>query len=132
MVAAKLNAILLAVVTEDLAQNVNFAIKAAIVLNFLETYNVSPPTAAASAKLDPSEIAKRAKNFTVFVECNEPAWELMRNPDNDPDLQAAGRRREQRQREIDEGAVFMRKGQARVPVPLKQVPEWEGRGWRRE
>ena len=51
-------------------QNVNFAIKTAIVLNFLEANSVVVSTTPKSpAPSDPTEVAEIAKKFTVQVVC---------------------------------------------------------------
>ncbi|MFG1299910.1 serine protease [Xanthobacter sp. V3C-3] len=69
VVVSKLNALRLAAVTKDLAQNVNFAIKASVATTFLDGNSVPPPPAPATAPLDAAAIAERAKAFTVYVEC---------------------------------------------------------------
>ncbi|OYX12869.1 MAG: hypothetical protein B7Z15_09195 [Rhizobiales bacterium 32-66-8] len=53
-------------------QNVNFAIKAAAVATFLEAHGVEPRIAVESARLEPTEIAEKAREFTVRVECDVP------------------------------------------------------------
>lgn len=71
VVVAKLNALRLASVTNDLAQNVNFAIKASVAQTFLDGNTVTPPLAAATGTpLDAATIAEKAKGFTVFVRCH--------------------------------------------------------------
>jgi hypothetical protein len=50
-------------------QNVNFAIKAAIAINFMEGHSVPYPTDQRSRPLEPPEIADQAKEFTVFLKC---------------------------------------------------------------
>jgi serine protease Do len=61
-----------AIVTNDLAQNVNFAIKANVVTNFLDANSVAYTNGSlASTVLQTSEIAERAKSFTVMVECDK-------------------------------------------------------------
>ncbi|MFG1480102.1 serine protease [Xanthobacter sp. V4C-4] len=70
VVVSKLNALQLASVTKDLAQNVNFAIKSSVAQTFLDGSSVQPAIGAASgAPLDPASIAEKAKAFTVFVLC---------------------------------------------------------------
>jgi hypothetical protein len=72
VVEGKLNAIAVAIVTDDLAQNVNFAIKANVVTNFLDANNVAYTNGSlASTVLQTSEIAERAKSFTVMIECDK-------------------------------------------------------------
>ena len=52
-------------------QNINFAIKSAIITSFLESHGISftQVTGASNPKLQAPEIAERAKSFTVRVEC---------------------------------------------------------------
>lgn len=70
VIVSKLNVLSVAKVTNDVAQNVNFAIKAATASAFLETNGIAPPTGEKSAELDPADLADKAKQFTVKVNCN--------------------------------------------------------------
>jgi hypothetical protein len=55
-----------------LAQNVNFAIKANVVTNFLDANSVAFTSGSlASTALQPSEIAERAKSLAVMIECSK-------------------------------------------------------------
>jgi S1-C subfamily serine protease len=69
IIQSKLDAIKTASLTGDLPQNVNFAIKSMIALNFLQSSGVTPMIAAPAAAWDPSDIAEGAQNFTVQVTC---------------------------------------------------------------
>ncbi len=70
VVVAKLNVLKTAQATQgDLAQNVNFAIKSSIAATFLETNNLAPPATAYTTQLEATDIAERAKAFTVHVRC---------------------------------------------------------------
>jgi len=69
VVVAKLDAVKIARATGDIPQNVNFAIKGAVVRSFLEANGVEFSTAASTARLDPIVIAERATKATVVVEC---------------------------------------------------------------
>jgi S1-C subfamily serine protease len=69
VIVSKLNALRVAAVTSDLPQNINFAIKSVIAASFLESNDVSPPTTAHTTALEPTQIAERAKAFTVRVNC---------------------------------------------------------------
>jgi S1-C subfamily serine protease len=69
IIVSKLNAIILAQVTQDMAQNVNFAIKASIAENFLEVNNISTSAALVREPLEATEIAERAREFTVRISC---------------------------------------------------------------
>jgi S1-C subfamily serine protease len=72
VVEGKLNAITVFTVTNDLAQNVNFAIKANVVTNFLDANSVAFTSGSlGSTALQPSEIAERAKSLAVMIECNK-------------------------------------------------------------
>jgi serine protease Do len=69
VVEKKLDAMMVASKTGDIPQNVNFAIQTAIVVNFLATKNILLRFSKAEKKLDPVDIAERAKEFTVQVTC---------------------------------------------------------------
>lgn len=70
VIVSKLNALKMASLTSDLAQNVNFAIKTTIVLNFLEANGIAAPLEARrTGAMTPDTIAERAKDFTVRINC---------------------------------------------------------------
>jgi|GEM_PF-1334130 len=69
VVVSKLDALRLAKLTEDIPQNINFAIKASIAANFLDAQGVSYLSADASEELPVPDIVERAKVFTVEVQC---------------------------------------------------------------
>ena len=71
VIEGKLNAITVFTLTNDLAQNVNFAIKANVVTNFLDANSIGPSGSLGSTALQPSEIAERAKSLAVMIECNK-------------------------------------------------------------
>jgi S1-C subfamily serine protease len=50
-------------------QNVNFAVKADIARTFLDAQGIRPETSAGGRELPATEIAQRARTFTVRVEC---------------------------------------------------------------
>ena len=67
--ASKLNAIAAAELTGDLPQNVNFAIKAALVRSFLDIHAVDYKRLPSETKLEPEKLTERARQFTVAVHC---------------------------------------------------------------
>jgi S1-C subfamily serine protease len=70
VVSSQLNAGLTATLTGGaVPQNVNFAVKAAIVRTFLETQGVRYARAPSSTELAPSAVGELARKFTVRVEC---------------------------------------------------------------
>ncbi len=69
VVVSKLDALRLAKLTEDIPQNINFAIKASVAANFLDAQGVSYVGADASEELPVPDIVERAKAFTVEVQC---------------------------------------------------------------
>jgi S1-C subfamily serine protease len=69
VVSQKLNAVAMAAASGDIAQNVNFAIKAGIVEGFLDANNVPYTTMPAGADQKPADVAERIKKSTVMVEC---------------------------------------------------------------
>ena len=69
-VVAKINAIKLARITNDLAENINFAIKSSIVTSFLEANGITYRTGTlANDTLSPPDLAARASSFSASVEC---------------------------------------------------------------
>jgi serine protease Do len=66
---SKLNALQVAKVTDDIPQNVNFAIKASIAENFLETNNITPNTLLSDKQLETTTLAELSRRFTVRVTC---------------------------------------------------------------
>jgi serine protease Do len=71
VIEGRLNAITVFTLTNDLAQNVNFAIKANVATNFLDANSIGPSGSLGSTALQPSEIAERAKSLAVMIECNK-------------------------------------------------------------
>jgi serine protease Do len=70
VIVSKLNVLNIAKLTGgDLPQNVNFAIKASVALNFLESNGITATTMAKSVAKDAASIAEEAKMFTVKVVC---------------------------------------------------------------
>jgi S1-C subfamily serine protease len=69
IVTQSLSTVALAERTGILAQNVNFAIKPAVVRNFLDANAVSYATAPTGKELTTADITDAAKRFTVKVEC---------------------------------------------------------------
>lgn len=70
VVAMKLNALKVASEGGDLPQNVNFAVKATMLVNFLDANRIQYLTPVAAEKpLDPADLADRAKSISVFVVC---------------------------------------------------------------
>jgi len=71
VVVSKLNALRVAKLTSDIPQNVNFAIKSLIAMSFLEAANVGASLKANTAdRLDATQVAERARLFTVQVRCS--------------------------------------------------------------
>ncbi len=71
VVVSKLDAVRTAELTGDIPQNVNFAIKGALVRGFLDIHGVTYRRRASDVKLAPEQLAERARTFTVAVHC----WE---------------------------------------------------------
>ena len=71
VVVSKLDAIKVAEATNDVAQNVNFAIKTTVLTNFLDASGVSYTTAGAGQSLQSSDLAERAKSISVLIRCEK-------------------------------------------------------------
>ena len=69
VIVSKLNAMQVAQVSGDIPQNVNFAISAPAARAFLDAYDVRYETVTSSISLEASEIADRARKYTVLIEC---------------------------------------------------------------
>ncbi|MCD2177328.1 S1C family serine protease [Rhizobium sp. C1] len=69
VVVSKLNALKLAAVTDDIAQNINFAIKASLAASSLLSNGVQPNMNASTEKLAPADLATRATDVAVSLEC---------------------------------------------------------------
>jgi S1-C subfamily serine protease len=70
VVSAKLNALKLMLVTNgDIAQNVNFAIRASIVTSFLDANSVAYATGTATQSMQSADLADQAKAMSAFIEC---------------------------------------------------------------
>lgn len=71
VIRAKLNAVKMASVSGDVPQNVNFAIKASVAINFMASNGVSYTEASPEsiAALDPVMLAEKAKAISAFILC---------------------------------------------------------------
>jgi len=69
VVVGKLNARAVEKAIADIPQNVNFAIKGALAMGFLDSNSVDYVTDAGNQTIPVEEIAKRSMRFTVLVEC---------------------------------------------------------------
>jgi S1-C subfamily serine protease len=70
VVVAKLNAIAVARVTQDIPENINFAIKATAVLDLLDANSVRYRSEALQRELPVELLTQYIKEYTVKVECN--------------------------------------------------------------
>lgn len=70
VVASKLNALKVAEQTGDIPQNVNFAVKAALVRSLLDVHGIEYRTGQAGARAQSrADLARQARTFTFPVEC---------------------------------------------------------------
>lgn len=70
IVTSKLNAAKVMASSGDLPQNVNFAVRSSLAIGFLDANGVSYETGTnTSAKLEPADLADRAKQASVFIVC---------------------------------------------------------------
>jgi len=69
VVTSKLNTIRYAVLTHDIAQNINFAIRGSNVTDFLSGHSIKIAVNNDNTKLSGVDIANFAKKFTYCVEC---------------------------------------------------------------
>lgn len=69
IVVSKLDEIALAKHTGNFPQNVNFAIKGNIAMNFLDEVGIQYEKSAAATPSDTPTIANMAQQFTFLVDC---------------------------------------------------------------
>ncbi len=70
IVSSKLDALKTAKVTQDIPQNVSFAIKASAAIDLLSANNVDYKVSEATAILPTTELTRRLREYTIFIECN--------------------------------------------------------------
>jgi S1-C subfamily serine protease len=70
VVTSKLNAIQTALVTGDLPENVNFALKTSAVTSFLESNQISFNGNASSTTLQSADLAEHARLLSVYLRCS--------------------------------------------------------------
>ncbi len=71
IVTAKLNAVRVARAIGDIPQNVNFALKAQLAREFLDSKLVTYKTGKSTARLAPADVGEIARPFTVYIVCTE-------------------------------------------------------------
>lgn len=72
VVSAKLNALKVAILGGDLPQNVNFAVKSAILATFLDSNRIRISAGAAGEKqIAPADLADKAKAISAFILCKK-------------------------------------------------------------
>jgi len=69
IVVGKLNALEIAATTKDVPQNVNFAIKTSMLMNFLDANGINYATASVGQSMPYADIADRARAISVLIEC---------------------------------------------------------------
>ena len=69
VVSSQINQIAVAQRTGSIPQNVNFAIKGTVAMNFLEAHSIPFETSSGATPLPLTDIAAEAKSFTVLVTC---------------------------------------------------------------
>jgi serine protease Do len=69
VVTAKLNAVKIFHDSGDLPQNVNFALKASLVANFLDSKRIQYSMGIATSALKPEDLADLARSMSVFILC---------------------------------------------------------------
>lgn len=69
VVVSKVNALRVAAVTNDIPQNINFAIKSATLASFLDARQAGYEASPATAVLSSEALADRARKFSVLVAC---------------------------------------------------------------
>jgi TonB family protein len=75
VVVGKLNALAMVLATKDIPQNVNFAIKDAVIKAFLESHSIRYEVALSKKQLEAADVGETAKQFTVVLECHSETVE---------------------------------------------------------
>ncbi|MCP5081034.1 MAG: serine protease [Alphaproteobacteria bacterium] len=70
VVTAKLDELKFAGATGSMPQNVNFAIKSNIALNFMDAHSIPYKTSSSQEEHTLTKLVEEAKNYTVHVKCN--------------------------------------------------------------
>ena len=71
IVTAKINAMQVQKITGDIPQNINFAIKASFMRDFLDANEVNYETRLSKTRKETSDIAAEANRFTVRIQCTK-------------------------------------------------------------
>jgi uncharacterized protein len=71
IVVSKLDALRMVRLTDDVPQNINFAIKASTARDFLDPHGISYSSVQSEKELSPADIVERAKSFSVNIECEK-------------------------------------------------------------
>jgi S1-C subfamily serine protease/uncharacterized protein len=69
IVSSRISDLAIAEATGSLSQNINFAIKSAIILEFLNAHRVDYSTGQSGTRLDPADVGETAAKPTVLLEC---------------------------------------------------------------
>lgn len=69
LVVAKLDALRALVLTGDIPQNINFAVRPELIAKFLQPENIRAVSGETELKLDTQTLASQARGFTLKVEC---------------------------------------------------------------
>jgi len=70
VIVGKLDAIEVAAAIEDVPQNVNFAIKTSVLMNFLDANGINYSMASEGKPLPPADVAERARGISALIECD--------------------------------------------------------------
>jgi serine protease Do len=71
VVVGKLDALEIAAATKDVPQNVNFALKSSMLMNFLDANGINYATAGAGQSIAYADIADKARAISVLIECEK-------------------------------------------------------------
>jgi S1-C subfamily serine protease len=71
IVSSRISDLAIAEATGSLPQNINFAIKSAIIREFLEAHRIDYANSQSVTKLDPADVGEMAMKSTVLLECSK-------------------------------------------------------------
>ncbi len=103
VVESKLNALAMALITGDIPQNVNFAIKDSTAKSFLDSRGIVYETASSERTIESGEIGEIAKRFTYLIECYSETLDAKRKR-----IEKEHRAIADKKRKLEEAREFVR------------------------
>jgi len=131
IVDSKLNAFAVALLTGDIPQNINFAIKDLVARAFMDSHNIPYERSVSAKDLDAADIGDIAKQFTFLLKCYPQEPKLIPRHSLEAERRALEKERQalaaERRRSKDQHAVPSKverqRGHARETEPSRERTE---------